>query len=68
MSDRIEKISKAYFKIDELMDEIETLLRTAEDYPAEISKEDAQQVQAFLETAGKVMHEYFSLFSGFSDE
>ena len=68
MSDRIEKISKAYSKIDELMDEIETLLRAAEDYPAEISKEDAQQVQSFLETAGKAIREYFPLFVGFSDE
>jgi len=61
------RLAKSYHKIDSILDTMDEYLRRAEDYPADISKEDAIQVQAFLEEIGMVLQKYESLFNGMDD-
>ena len=61
------RLCKSYYQILEVMDTMDEYLRRAGDYPADISKEDAIQVQAALEEIGAVLQKYESLFNGMDD-
>ena len=61
------RLCKSYYQILQIMDKMDEYLRRAEDYPADISKEDAIQVQAALEEIGMVLQKYESLFNGMDD-
>jgi len=61
------RLAKSYHKIDSILDSMDEYLRRAGDYPADISKEDAIQVQAALEEIGMVLQKYESLFNGMDD-
>jgi len=61
------RLAKSYHKIDSILDTMDEYLRRAGDYPADISKEDAIQVQAALEEIGMVLQKYESLFNGMDD-
>ena len=57
------RIVKSYYQILALMDSMDEYLRRAGEYPADISKEDAIQVQDFLETVGDALQGYNDLFN-----
>jgi len=61
------RIVKSYYQILQVMDTIDEYLRRAGEYPADISKEDAIQVQDFLETVGNALQRYEHLFNGMDD-
>jgi len=61
------RIVKTYYQLLGLMDYIDECLRRAGEYPANITKEDAVQVQDFLETVGTALQGYEHLFNRMDD-
>jgi len=62
------RLAKSYWQIKERLDSMEAYLRHAEDHPADLTKEDANEVQEFLEVVGTEMERFFLLFVGFSED
>jgi len=61
------RLIKSFYQIVGLVDNMEEYLRRAKDYPADISKEDAIQVQAFLEEIGMALQKHEAIFNGFDE-
>jgi len=61
------RLIKSFYQIVGLVDNIDEYLCRAGDYPADISKEDAVQVQDFLETTGGALQKYEPLFNGMDE-
>ena len=61
------RLIKSFYQIVGLVDNMDEYLRRAGEYPADISKEDAVQVQDFLETVGNALQKYEHLFNGMDD-
>lgn len=57
-----EQISKKHFEIQDNIDDINALLKGAQEHPAELNKEDAAEVAAFIDDVDALMKEYFELF------
>ena len=62
------KLANAYVALETTLNKMDTYLRRSEDYPSQLSKDEAQQAQRFLEEMGSLLQEYFILFVGMSDE
>jgi len=62
------KLGNSYFALENTRNKMDTLLRRSEDYPSQLSKDEAQQAQKFLKELGLLLQEYFSLFVGMSDD
>ena len=63
-----EQLSTLYFLINNALENMGIALKVAEDYPEEISKEDAMLVRDFMKEAEVVMTGSFKLFIGFSEK
>ena len=62
------KLGRSYFALETTLNKMDTYLRRSEDYPSQLSKDEAQQAQKFLEDVGKLVQEYFILFVGMSND
>jgi len=62
------KLGNAYVALETTLNKMDTYLRRAEDYPSQLSKDEAQQAQRFLEEAGSLLQSYFILFVGMSED
>ena len=62
------KLGNAYVALETTLNKMDTYLRRSEDYPSQLSKDEAQQAQKFLKELGLLLQEYFVLFVGMSDE
>ena len=63
-----EKLNKAHIKLDTILNQMDTFLHRAEEHPAQVSKDEAEQVQKFLEDVGTLLQKYFILFVGMSED
>lgn len=63
-----ERIGKAYFQIEELIKTMDKHLTSAEDYPEEISKKEAQQARMFIDEAWKLVQNNFGFFVEMVDD
>ena len=61
------RLVKYYYQILNIMDSMDEALRRASDYPEDLTKEDAIQVQAALEEIGAVLQKYEATFNGFDE-
>jgi len=61
------RLCKSYYQILQIMDNMDEYLRRAGEYPEDLIKDDAIQVQQFLEDCGKVLQDYEPLFSKFDE-
>ena len=62
------KLANSYFTLETTLNKMDTYLRRSEDYPSQLSKDEAQQAQKFLEDVGKLIQSYFILFVGMSED
>ena len=63
-----ERLSALYFDIDTAIESMGIALKAAEDYPSEISKEDAMLVRDFIRETEVVVKGSFELFVGMSEK
>lgn len=63
-----EQLSKKHFEIQDNIDDIDALLKNAQEHPAELSKKDAAAVAAFVIEADLLMKKFFLLFIEMSEE
>ena len=61
------RLAKSYHKIDSILDSMDESLRRASDYPEDLTKDDANEVQQFLEDLGTVLQGFEALFNGFDE-
>jgi len=62
------KLGESYFALDRALNKMSGLLSRAEEHPAQVSKDEAEQAQRFLEEMGSLLQSYFILFVGMSEE
>ena len=62
------RLGNSYFTLKATLNAMDTLLRRAEEYPAQVSNDEGGQVQMFLEEAGFLLREHFVLFARMSEE
>lgn len=62
------KLGNSYFALEATLNAMNTYLRRAEEYPAQVSKDEGGRVQMFLEEAGFLLREHFVLFARMSEE
>lgn len=67
MSENRERLSKAFFDIEDLSLKMDKLLDIADDYPEDISKEDAIQAKEYLKEMKVLSDSYFDLFIGMTE-
>ena len=63
-----EQLSTLYFLINNALENMAGVLRFAEDYKREISREEANLVRDFMKEADEVLAGFFNLFIGFSEK
>jgi len=63
-----QKIGKAYFEIETLIDNMQRDLTFAREYPAEITQSQAFDVKRFIDNVDDLIHDYFDTFIEFDDE
>ena len=61
------RLAKSYHKIDSILDSMDEYLRRASDYPEDLTRDDAIEIQAFLEEMGTLMRGCEALFNGFDE-
>ena len=62
-----ERLSKCFFDIEVLSLKMDKLMDIAEDYPGDISKEDAIKVREYLKEMKVLSDSYFDLFIGMTE-
>jgi len=62
------KLGNAYFALETALNKMDGLFSKAKEHPAQVSKDEAEQAQKFLETAGKVIQDEFTLFIGMVED
>ena len=63
-----EKLGESYFQLETALNKMSGLLSRAEEHPVQVTKDEAEQAQKFLETAGKVIQDAFILFVGMVED
>ena len=61
------RLFKSYHKLDSILDTMDEALKRASDYPEDLTKDDANLVQEFLEDLGEVLQRYDDLFNKFDE-
>ena len=62
------KLANSYFDMERKLNAMDTFRSRAEEHPRQISEDEAEQAQRYLEEMGSLLQEYFILFVGMSDE
>ena len=62
------KLGNAYFDMERKLNAMDEFRLRAKEHPRQISEDEEQQAQRFLEEMGSLLQSYFILFVGMSDD